>query len=98
MMARATIRVYGEVQGVGFRAWVARKAVKLGLKGYVENQPDGSLLVVVEGERGRIEELVEECRRGPPLSRVESVEVEWGSYLGEFEDFEVRWSELELPR
>jgi len=98
MMARATIRVYGEVQGVGFRAWVARKAVRLGLKGYVENQPDGSLLVVVEGERGRIEELVEECRRGPPLSRVESVEVEWGSYLGEFEDFEVRWSELELPR
>jgi len=98
MMARATIRVYGEVQGVGFRAWVARKAVRLGLKGYVENQPDGSLLVVVEGERGKIEELVEECRRGPPLSRVESVEVEWGSYLGEFEDFEVRWSELELPR
>ena len=79
MMARATIRVYGEVQGVGFRAWVARKAARLGLKGYVENQPDGSLLVVVEGERGRIEELVEECRRGPPLSRVESVEVEWGS-------------------
>jgi len=98
MMARATIRVYGEVQGVGFRAWVARKAVRLGLKGYVENQPDGSLLIVVEGERGRIEELVEECRRGPPLSRVESVVVEWGSYLGEFEDFEVRWSELELPR
>jgi acylphosphatase len=47
MMVRAIIRVYGEVQGVGFRAWVARKASRLGLAGYVENRPEGYLLIVV---------------------------------------------------
>jgi acylphosphatase len=98
MMVRATIRVYGEVQGVGFRAWVARKASKLGLAGYVENRPEGYLLIVVEGDRGRVEQLLEECRRGPPLARVERVDVEWGEYKGDFEGFEVRYSELELPR
>jgi acylphosphatase len=98
MMVRATIRVYGEVQGVGFRAWVARKASKLGLAGYVENRPEGYLLIVVEGDRDRVEQLLEECRRGPPLARVERVDVEWGEYKGDFEGFEVRYSELELPR
>jgi len=98
MMVRATIRVYGEVQGVGFRAWVARKALKLGLKGYVENMSDGSLLAVVEGGKDAIEQLVRECRRGPPLARVDGVEVVWSEYTGEFQEFEVRYSELELPR
>lgn len=97
-MARVTIRIYGEVQGVGFRAWIARRALKLGLKGYVENEPDGSVLVVAEGERSSLEELVRDCMKGPPLSKVDRVSVEWSEYKGEFEDFEVRWSELELPR
>jgi Acylphosphatases len=98
MMVKATIKVYGEVQGVGFRAWVARKALKLGLKGYVENMPDGSLLAVVEGGKAAVEQFVEECRRGPPLARVDGVEVAWSEYTGEFQEFEVRYSELELPR
>jgi acylphosphatase len=45
-----------------------------------------------------VEQLLEECRRGPPLARVERVDVEWGEYKGDFEGFEVRYSELELPR
>ncbi len=98
MMVRAIVRVYGEVQGVGFRAWIARKALKLNLKGYVENQPDGHLLLVVEGDRASVERLIEECRRGPPLARVEKVDVTWSEYTGEFEEFEVRYSELELRR
>jgi acylphosphatase len=98
MMVRATIRVYGEVQGVGFRAWVARRALKLGLKGYVENRSDGSLLIVVEGDEGGVKQLVEECRRGPLLAKVDNVDVTWGEYVGEFQEFEIRYSELELPR
>lgn len=98
MKTRAVIRIYGEVQGVGFRAWIARRALKLGLKGYVENVIDGSVLVVAEGDRSLLEKFIEECRRGPPLARVNDVEVKWEDYRGEFEDFEVKWSELELPR
>jgi acylphosphatase len=42
--------------------------------------------------------LVEECRRGPLLAKVDNVDVTWGEYVGEFQEFEVRYSELELPR
>ncbi|MCS7106497.1 MAG: acylphosphatase [Acidilobaceae archaeon] len=91
MRARVRIRVYGLVQGVGFRAWVARKATSMGIDGYVRNEADGTVLVEAEGEREALERLVEQCRRGPPAARVERVEVEWGESIGEFRGFEVRW-------
>ncbi|MEM2224046.1 MAG: acylphosphatase [Acidilobaceae archaeon] len=97
MKARVKIRVYGEVQGVGFRAWVLRRARRLGVKGYVKNEPDGTVLVEAEGDRGLLEKLIHECSRGPPLAIVTRVEVEWSSYKGEFEDFEIRYERFELP-
>jgi acylphosphatase len=98
MKRRAVIRVYGEVQGVGFRSWTARRAQRAGLSGYVRNEPDGSVLIVVEGEEESIARLIEECRKGPPLARVERVDVEWQEYRGEFQDFEIRYRDYELPR
>ena len=91
MRARVRIRVYGLVQGVGFRAWVVRRATSMGIDGYVRNEADGTVLVEAEGEREALERLVEQCRRGPPAARVERVEVEWGESIGEFRGFEVRW-------
>ncbi|MDM7275336.1 MAG: acylphosphatase, partial [Thermoprotei archaeon] len=70
MNSAAKIKVYGEVQGVGFRAWAARRALKLNLKGYVANEPDGTVTIVAEGPREAIEKLLEECKRGPPLAVV----------------------------
>jgi len=48
-----------------------RAAEKLGLKGYAENLPDGTVKIIVEGEKDQIEDFIEECKRGPPLSEVE---------------------------
>jgi acylphosphatase len=69
-------RVRGRVQGVWFRASTAERAAALGLRGRAENLPDGSVLVHVAGAVAAVEDLVEWLHRGPPLARVDAVEVE----------------------
>lgn len=84
--------VYGDVQGVFFRAFVARKAKELGVKGYVRNQRGGnSVEVVAEGERKRLEELISHLMVGPPSARVEKVSSNWTAPSGRYPDFSVRY-------
>ncbi len=90
-MVRAHLRIYGLVQGVFFRANMKRIADSLGVKGWVRNVPDGSVEAVVEGPRDKVEELIRWAHRGPPLARVERVEVTWEPYRGEFRDFRIRY-------
>ena len=66
--------VRGRVQGVGFRAFVAREARQLGLGGYARNLPDGSVEVVASGHPLQLDLLAARLRAGPPLSRVDVVE------------------------
>jgi acylphosphatase len=98
MMRRIIIRVTGEVQGVGYRSWVYRRATRLGVSGVVRNEPDGSVTVVAEGDEEALRALVEECRRGPGLAKVACAEVSWGEFRGEYRGFEVEYGERELPR
>jgi acylphosphatase len=81
--ARAHVVVHGRVQGVFFRAETRDHARSLGLAGWVRNTSDGSVEAVFEGDRERIESLVEWCRRGPSLARVDDVEVKWEEPQGE---------------
>ncbi len=74
--AACRAHVRGRVQGVWFRASTAERAAALGLRGRAENLPDGSVLVHVAGAAAAVETLVEWLRRGPPLARVDAVEVE----------------------
>lgn len=76
-MKRAHIFISGFVQGVGFRHFVKRKAQEIGLTGWVKNLPDGRVEVVFQGPKEKIEEIIILCRKGPFLSEVEDVEVEW---------------------
>ncbi len=69
------VRIRGRVQGVGFRAWVAQMADRLGLDGWVRNRRDGSVEAVFAGPPERVEAAVAACRQGPPLARVEDVEM-----------------------
>ena len=64
--------------------------MRLGLKGWVRNCPDGSVEAVAEGEKKKIAELVEWCRQGPPGARVHNVAVQWEDYKKEFPDFRIR--------
>jgi len=70
------LMIRGVVQKIGFRAWVERKALGLGLKGWVRNRLDGSVEMVVAGPPTAVAQLIERCRDGPPLAQVTSIEVE----------------------
>ena len=86
---RLTAVVSGRVQGVGFRYFVREEANALGLAGEVKNQRDGSVLVIAEGERHLLEQLLAELQRGPSFSRVDSVDVRWSNYTGAYANFSV---------
>lgn len=66
--------VSGRVQGVGFRAFVARKAADLGLTGTVRNLPDGSVEVCVRGHDHQVQQLKSEVSRGPRMAQVTGVD------------------------
>ena len=85
---RAT--VYGRVQGVFFRAFVARHARDMGLAGYVRNLPDGAVEVWAEGERNQLERLSSFLNVGPPGARVKEVVTSWSEFTGNFPDFRIR--------
>lgn len=69
------VRVRGHVQGVAFRHHTKVRARELGLAGWVQNLPDGSVEVWIEGERDSVSALIEFLRAGQPPARVESVDV-----------------------
>lgn len=75
--ARAHVVVRGRVQGVFFRAETRDRARSLGLTGWVRNNADGSVEAVFEGERERVESMVEWSRRGPSHAAVDDVDVAW---------------------
>ncbi|MBI2334809.1 acylphosphatase [Candidatus Daviesbacteria bacterium] len=75
MKQRLSIKVYGQVQGVFFRATAKEKGEKLGIKVSAENKPDGTVYIETEGEDEKLEKFVKWCRQGPSLARVEKVEV-----------------------
>lgn len=87
--ARLVLKIYGQVQGVFFRAETVRQAGSLGLVGWVRNAPDGTVEVVAEGEKEALERLYAWCQKGPSFARVERVEEKWEAYQGEFEEFTV---------
>lgn len=69
------IRIYGRVQGVGFRYSARNQARSLGLKGWVENRPDGSVCSVIQGSREDCLKYMEWCRKGSGYSWVEKVDI-----------------------
>ena len=93
---RCHLKIAGKVTAVGFRFFVVEKAQNLGLFGWVANSnqsfwsSSGEVEVMVEGPRGDIEKLIEYCRQGPPLAKVNKIEEEWGKATGEFENFKVK--------
>ena len=67
--------VTGRVQGVFYRDSCWREATRLGVKGSVQNRPDGSVEVVAEGRRERVEALLTWCRQGPPRASVTGISI-----------------------
>ena len=81
--------VSGKVQGVFYRDFVAKHAKHLALTGYVNNFPNFKVEVVAQGYRDKLERLIELLHKGPFLSKVSGVEVEWRGLGEAYTDFSV---------
>lgn len=90
MKIRATVTVRGRVQGVAFRYHTARTAALHQLTGWVANLSDGSVKACFEGEADDVEAMVQWCRSGPELARVDELIEQREDYTGEFSGFDIR--------
>ena len=70
-----TIRVSGKVQGVFFRASTREKADEFAIKGFVRNEPDGSVYIEAEGEENDLNKFIAWCKRGPIRAKVDRCDV-----------------------
>ncbi len=89
-MKRVELRIYGEVQGVGFRFFAEAQAQKTRVTGFAQNRPDGTIQVVAEGEEKNIVEFVKLVSRGPAFAKVTRVIKASPPARGEFIGFRVR--------
>ncbi|MBI5476303.1 MAG: acylphosphatase [Ignavibacteriales bacterium] len=83
------IVVKGMVQGVGFRYFVYKNAVQLGLHGYARNLADGNVEIELNGDRSLIEEMIKIVRVGPRSANVTDVQIEWIEETRNYKSFEI---------
>jgi len=87
---RAHVFVKGKVQGVLFRYTTRDEANMRSLKGWVRNMSDGRVEAVFEGDKEKVDEIVEYCHYGPPAAEVSSVKVIKEEYTGVYTGFSIR--------
>ena len=88
--ARLEATIRGRVQGVGFRYFVVRRALELGIVGWVANTPDGSVECVAEGSPAALDALEVSLNEGPTGAIVDSVSAARMTATGRFDRFAVR--------
>jgi len=89
MQVHITIIVKGKVQGVYYRASAKQKAEELGIGGFAQNLPDGSVLIEAEGDETALKEFMDWCRTGPKHAKVSEVKSVSGEKVG-YAIFEIR--------
>jgi acylphosphatase len=91
MKEQRHLRIHGKVQGVGYRFYATRVARRMGLKGWIQNNRDGSVEALVEGEKKSIDEGVEEIREGPRYAEVIKIDQVSKDFTGTLPDFDVKF-------
>lgn len=91
MRLNVHVIISGRVQGVWFRANTKQKAEQLGLTGWIRNTSDGRVEAVFEGEEKIVKEMIQWCRKGPSLAKVENVEVKNQNLTDNYDNFSVRY-------
>jgi acylphosphatase len=87
MRKTAEILVFGYVQAVGFRFFTKRYADHLGVTGFVQNLPDGSVKVLASGAEADLASLIEKLREGPRAAIVKDVKVRWQQRTRNYTEF-----------
>ncbi|MDA0986321.1 MAG: acylphosphatase [Bacteroidetes bacterium] len=90
MIKKACITICGKVQRVGFRWFVSYTAKNYNLKGFVKNTSDKNVYVEVEGDENILNDFIKEIKKGPPLSKVENVIINYLSANYLFIDFRIQ--------
>lgn len=88
MVKHLNIKISGQVQGVVFRYSAKEQADKLGIKGFAQNLPAGSVYIEAEGEKDVLEKFVKWCHNGPSMASVTKVEVKSGN-LKNYTEFSI---------
>ncbi len=70
-MQRVKVLVDGRVQGVGYRYFVQKQALRYGVSGHVKNLPGGKVEIDAEGDVDKVRDFLEHCYKGPPMARVD---------------------------
>ena len=91
MKKRIHVFISGRVQGVFFRTAAKELADELGVTGWIRNLSDGRVEAVVEGDEEKLKEMIEFFKKGPPLARVDKIEIIEEEYKGEFNTFMIRY-------
>ena len=88
---KAHVIIAGKVQGVFFRMETKHAADRYGVYGWVRNKRDGTVEALFEGDEERVGSMIEWCREGPPFANVKQVDVKWGKYQDEFQEFRIKY-------
>ncbi len=88
-MAREYLKIFGRVQGVYFRQSAKIEADKLGLVGWVRNDPDGTVETLAVGPKKDLEKFIKWCKNGPESAKVENISVKWGEENQELASFDI---------
>jgi acylphosphatase len=86
---RVRLIIEGRVQGVWFRDSTRRKALGLGIRGWVKNRMDGGVEVLAEGPEKQVRQLVAWCHHGPSHARVTKVHETAEDWQGKFDSFDI---------
>lgn len=89
--SKVQLIIEGKVQKVGYRWFAVKSARDLGLRGFAQNQPDGTVLLEAEGEKDNINTLTDKLKHGPFLSKVTKINIEWRQFENEFSAFDIKY-------
>ncbi len=86
-MKKVTLHISGNVQRVGYRAKVISIANVLGIKGFIQNLPDGKVKIIAQGEQSELDKLIQAINISNSLINVTNIEQEYSTYSGDYEGF-----------
>lgn len=90
MNKRLDLKIYGLVQGVGYRYASSQEAKNRKLLGYVTNMDDGGVLLVIEDEEANLKDFAKWCYNGVGPAMVQYIDQSWSEATGEFSDFVIK--------
>ena len=87
MPKTAKLQILGQVQGVGLRYSLTRFAQKKGLKGWVRNEPDGSVCCCLQNNQAEVDELVKWLKNNKNKREIEKIDLVWIDEEAKYQDF-----------